>query len=64
MRHSLIFIALFFLLLTGNDLKAQVYPVSGNSVLIPPYSVYLADYTEGTTDRIVTNLVLNDVTRP
>lgn len=44
--------------------QGQVYPVSGNGVLIPPYSVYLADYTAGTSDRLVLNLVLNDVTRP
>lgn len=39
MKHALGFIALLFLLLTGSKVQAQVYPVSGNSVLIPPYSL-------------------------
>ena len=57
--------AVFFLALTLSlAAHAQVYPVSGSSVLIPPYSVYLADYTEATSDRIVLTVVLNDVARP
>jgi|GEM_PF-2704451 len=55
---------LFTVYLVAINGQAQVYPVSGNGVLIPPYSVYLADYTAGTSDRLVLNLVLNDVTRP
>lgn len=46
------------------SVNAQVYPVGGNAVLVPPYSVYLADYTSPTSDRLIANLVLNDVTRP
>jgi hypothetical protein len=43
---------------------AQVYPVQGNAAMIPPYSVYLADYTSRTTDRLVLNVVLQDIARP
>lgn len=57
-------ILLFEVLFVIERAQAQVYPVQGNSVLIPPYSVYLADYTNGATDRLILNLVLNDVTRP
>ena len=53
-----------FFLLVNLKLYAQVYPVNGNAVLVPPYSVYLSDYTSRTTDRLVLNVVLNDVTRP
>lgn len=51
-------------LIGGMKAEAQVYPVNGNAVLIPPYSVYLSDYTSRTTDRLVLNVVLNDVARP
>jgi hypothetical protein len=54
----------FLLLVSAITANAQVYPVNGTSVLIPPHSVYLSDYTSGTTDRLVLNVVLNDVTRP
>lgn len=57
-------ILLFAVLFVIERTQAQVYPVQGNSVLIPPYSVYLADYTNGATDRLILNLVLNDITRP
>lgn len=58
-------VILFFavVLITGRT-QAQVYPVQGNGVLIPPYSVYLSDYTSGVSDRLILNLVLNDITRP
>ena len=52
------------LLLWSTQLHAQVYPVNGNAALIPPYSVYLADYTSRATERLMVNIVLNDVTRP
>jgi hypothetical protein len=44
--------------------QAQVYPVSGTATLIPPYSVYLSDYTSGTSERLMFNIILTDVTRP
>ncbi len=61
LKAILLLLTVFLVVING---QAQVYPVSGNGVLIPPYSVYLADYTAGTSDRLVLNLVLNDVTRP
>lgn len=51
-------------LIAGLKTQAQVYPVNGNAALIPPYSVYLADYTSRATERLMVNVVLNDVTRP
>lgn len=62
-RSVRVFLFFAVVLITGRA-QAQVYPVQGNSVLIPPYSVYLADYTNGATDRLILNLVLNDITRP
>lgn len=64
MRKLTSLIAFTVALIGSIAVQAQVYPVQGNGVLIPPYSVYLADYTEGTSDRIVLNVVLNDVSRP
>jgi hypothetical protein len=60
-RHYLTW--LFFLLLSLPG-RAQVYPVSGTAALIPPYSVYLSDYTSGTSERLMATIILNDVTRP
>lgn len=47
-----------------NTTQAQVYPVNGSAALIPPYSVYLSDYTSRSTDRLMLNVVLNDINRP
>lgn len=59
-----IVILLSAFLLQSRVSLAQVYPVQGNAALIPPYSVYISDYTSRTTDRLVLNLALNDITRP
>lgn len=56
------FVFIWFIL--AISVHAQVYPVSGNAVLVPPYSVYLADYTSPTSDRLISNIVLNDASRP
>lgn len=61
MRHLLI---LYLLLINAFTSLAQVYPVTGTAALIPPYSVYLSDYTSGTSDRIVSTVILNDISRP
>ncbi|RAV97627.1 fibronectin type III domain-containing protein [Pseudochryseolinea flava] len=63
MRLQRLFILLFFLL-AQRQVVAQVYPVQGNAVLIPPYSVYISDYTSRTTDRLILNVALKDITRP
>lgn len=63
-RGALRAIKFSLLLLCSTQLHAQVYPVNGNAALIPPYSIYLADYTSRATERLMVNVVLNDVTRP
>jgi hypothetical protein len=64
--HSVypVFCIVLFVLSNPQFVSAQVYPVQGNTVLIPPYSAYLADYTSRSTDRLVLNVVLHEVTRP
>ncbi len=42
---------------------AQHYPVQGSATLIPPYALRLSDYATATTDRLVVNLLLADVTK-
>ncbi|MFZ6010921.1 MAG: fibronectin type III domain-containing protein [Bacteroidota bacterium] len=64
MSYTRILLLIFFTALQLKFAAAQVYPVQGNAALIPPYSVYLADYTSRTTDRLVLNIVLNDINRP
>ncbi len=64
MTFPLKIILAFLVLVLSLNAHAQVYPVNGNAALIPPYSVYLSDYTSRATERLVLNVVLNDVTRP
>jgi TANFOR domain-containing protein len=42
---------------------AQVYPVQGSASLIPPYALRLSDYATSTSDRMVMNVLLADVTK-
>jgi hypothetical protein len=56
---------LVFTLITGlHTAHAQVFPVQGSAALIPPYSVKLGEYSTATTDRLVLNVLMNDITRP
>jgi TANFOR domain-containing protein len=38
--------------------------VQGNAALIPPFSLKLSDYANFVTNRLVVNVLLNDVTKP
>lgn len=61
------FRTIFFvlLLIAGSTLSvAQVYPVQATVQLTPPYSLYLADYVESGTERLVLNVFLADIARP
>ncbi|KAA2243042.1 hypothetical protein F0L74_11015 [Chitinophaga agrisoli] len=49
------------LLLTSFGLKAQVYPVQVNTIIIPPYSPYTSDYTSSANDKMIVNLLLRDI---
>ncbi|WP_461633068.1 fibronectin type III domain-containing protein [Labilibaculum euxinus] len=54
----LLFIVLLFSAGTSN---AQHYPVQCNVQLIPPYSVHLADYYQGSNQKLLVNLTLKDL---
>lgn len=43
---------------------AQTFPVSANLQLVPPYSVYLSDYTVGGNEQMKLNLFLRDLNEP
>ncbi len=43
---------------------AQTFPVSANLQLVPPYSVYLSDYTLGGNEQMKLNLFLRDLNEP
>lgn len=64
MKYKKIIVFVLFLILQKTFVNAQVYPVQGSAALVPPYSVYLADYTTRSTDRFIVNLVLANITRP
>lgn len=54
---------LFFLFLFANCTFAQVYPVQGSATLVPPYALRLSDYATSTSERIVLNTLLADITK-
>ncbi|MCB0497335.1 MAG: hypothetical protein KDC79_14435 [Cyclobacteriaceae bacterium] len=60
---KLLYIASLFLLI-GTAARSQTYPVSASTQLVPPYSIYLADYVASGTDRLALNVFLGDVNRP
>ncbi|UII26439.1 hypothetical protein LVD15_24605 [Fulvivirga maritima] len=43
---------------------SQTYPVQVNTTIIPPYSVYLADYVAPGSERLSLNVMLGDIARP
>ncbi|MEX2336123.1 MAG: fibronectin type III domain-containing protein [Fulvivirga sp.] len=52
---------LIFITFTG---YSQTYPVQATTTLIPPYSVYLADYVVPGSQRLALNIFLADINRP
>ncbi|MBC8111367.1 MAG: fibronectin type III domain-containing protein, partial [Verrucomicrobia bacterium] len=57
-------LVLFFLwVLALLPLHAQVYPVQVTPQLVPPYSVYLADYAQPEVDKLRLILLLKDLTQ-
>lgn len=52
---------LFSLLLFGQFLKAQIYPVTVNTRLVPPYSIFLYDYIAERSNKLSVNVVFNDL---
>jgi|GEM_PF-3531166 len=57
-------VALLLVVLSIGKSAAQVYPVQATVQLVPPYSLYLSDYVESGTERLVLNVFLADVARP
>src|SRR5260221_3497802 len=55
---------LLFFICLPNEARSQVYPVQGTATLIPPYALRLSDYATSTSDRLVLNALLADVTKP
>ncbi|SEW37932.1 hypothetical protein SAMN05428988_4751 [Chitinophaga sp. YR573] len=56
---------LFCLLLFVTSVaRAQQYPVTASTQIIPPYSVYLPDYAVPGSDKLRVILVQNDLTQP
>ena len=43
---------------------SQTYPVQATTTMIPPYSVYLADYVAPGSERLALNIFLADINRP
>jgi Fibronectin type III domain len=55
---------LFFFLIISPSVQAQLFPVQTSVQIIPPYSVYLADYATPGNDKLKLILVQRDVSRP
>ncbi|HJT73698.1 MAG TPA: fibronectin type III domain-containing protein, partial [Chitinophaga sp.] len=60
-RYLLCLLSLFIVQQTA---RAQQFPVSASTQIIPPYSVYLPDYAVPGSDKLRVILVQNDLTRP
>ncbi|ELR73216.1 hypothetical protein C900_05265 [Fulvivirga imtechensis AK7] len=54
----------FLILLTCLSGYSQTYPVQATTTIIPPYSVYLADYITPGSERLALNIFLADINRP
>jgi hypothetical protein len=54
---------LFFFILC-HSVQAQLFPVQTSVQIIPPYSVYLADYASPGNDKLKLIMVQRDVSRP
>ena len=52
------------LLLMQLPLHAQVYPVQVVSQLLPPYTLNVSDYYQGTQEKLVVLLTNTDLTKP
>ncbi|GAL86825.1 hypothetical protein MYP_4055 [Sporocytophaga myxococcoides] len=50
----------FLIIATGKNVFAQTYPVTVNSQLIPPYSLYLSDYANPENEKLFVSLLFND----
>lgn len=44
--------------------QAQDYPVTASTQIIPPYSLYIPDYYEGTSEQLRVILLQRDLTQP
>lgn len=54
----------FVLFLFSSNIKAQVYPVQLSTQLIPPYSGYLPDYADPSSEKFKIILQFNDFLTP
>ncbi|PKV50783.1 TANFOR domain-containing protein [Aquimarina sp. MAR_2010_214] len=56
----------FYILLVGflfsYTLQAQVFPVTVTPQIIPPYSLKLSEYNTASSDKLILNLLLTDIT--
>jgi murein DD-endopeptidase MepM/ murein hydrolase activator NlpD len=59
-QHAVAFAAALFLVSLSS--AAQVFPVQANVSLTPPYSPYLSDYTAPGSQRLIIQLMPNDIT--
>ena len=53
-----------YCLLSTSPAFSQTFPVSANLQLIPPYSVYLSDYSVGGNEQMKLNVLLRDQAEP
>ncbi|MCF6404551.1 hypothetical protein L3C95_16765 [Chitinophaga filiformis] len=65
MSHIYRYVLCLLLMIAGlTNVKAQQYPVTASTQIIPPYSVYLPDYAVPGSDKLRVILVQNDLTLP
>ncbi|WP_160112214.1 fibronectin type III domain-containing protein [Aquimarina sp. AU58] len=58
-KYYLLAFTLFFI----SIVRAQVFPVNITPQVIPPYSLQLSEYRTSTSEKLLVNLLLTDITR-
>jgi len=48
---------------SNQTLHAQNFPVQANTFIIPPYTVFLSEYASNSSEKLVTNLILKDMSQ-
>ncbi|WP_438423175.1 hypothetical protein [Aquimarina macrocephali] len=59
-RHTYYILLVIFLFSCA--LQAQVFPVNVTPQIIPPYSLKLSEYNTASSDKLILNLLLTDIT--
>jgi Fibronectin type III domain len=64
MHKILTLLSILFLTLAIQYSNAQNFPIRVTPILTPPYTPFLTDYTDASSEKLTVQILLNDVTVP